>query len=125
MVLASAGLIGAPNALIILATSASHFPGIEKRRIRHDVIEAVTCAALAFDRIQPRRLLQPHHLFFGPGRRRDQNQCGKNRDPSQWLCSSNDSERQGLNKIMVIACWVLDQLLGLGLADLVGGAGGE
>src|ERR1700730_16360946 len=38
---------------------------------------------------------------------------------------SSDMERHGLRDVIIVACGVWDQLLGLDLADLVGGAGGE
>ncbi len=39
--------------------------------------------------------------------------------------SSHDIERHGLNDIVMITRRVLDQLIGLRLADPIGGAGGE
>jgi hypothetical protein len=38
---------------------------------------------------------------------------------------STDMERHGLRDVVIVARRVLDQLLGLDLADLVGGAGRE
>src|SRR5919204_1707780 len=44
---------------------------VGKRRVHHDVIEAVATGAVAFDLIEARRLLELNPFFLGTRRKRD------------------------------------------------------
>jgi hypothetical protein len=72
----------------------------EKRRVHHDIVEAV--AAAAGTKANMAKIAIPRMAF-----------------------SLHNIERHGLNDVVVKARRVLDRLIGLRLADPVGGAGCE
>src|SRR5262249_35230435 len=64
---------------------------IEKRRICHDIIEAMAGAALGLDQLDPWCLLEPDCLLTGSGPPWGQGQWGKNGDPTHGFAPQTTS----------------------------------